>query len=132
MVTAKRTTEAISNIRSTDVIPCGLSSITVIWRAVGDPHWDLLAIWRKLHSTMTSSLLDRSQYPCLRDSVYLNQASLGLIGQPAVAAMHSFLENVARHGNLYKDRKSTRLNSSHGYISYAVFCLKKKKNTRLT
>src|SRR2546422_2394494 len=28
---------------------------------------------------------------------------------------------------LYGDRKSTRLNSSHGYISYAVFCLKKKK-----
>ena len=28
---------------------------------------------------------------------------------------------------LYVDRKSTRLNSSHGYISYAVFCLKKKK-----
>src|SRR2546422_2547979 len=29
------------------------------------------------------------------------------------------------------DRKSTRLNSSHGYISYAVFCLKKKKNDEL-
>src|SRR5256884_1211135 len=29
------------------------------------------------------------------------------------------------------DRKSTRLNSSHGYISYAVFCLKKKKKLRL-
>src|SRR2546422_3998741 len=29
-----------------------------------------------------------------------------------------------------RDRKSTRLNSSHGYISYAVFCLKKKKNKR--
>src|SRR2546422_6860956 len=28
---------------------------------------------------------------------------------------------------LDQDRKSTRLNSSHGYISYAVFCLKKKK-----
>src|SRR2546422_10366679 len=28
---------------------------------------------------------------------------------------------------LKRDRKSTRLNSSHGYISYAVFCLKKKK-----
>src|SRR5205809_4983503 len=28
------------------------------------------------------------------------------------------------------DRKSTRLNSSHGYISYAVFCLKKKKNPK--
>src|SRR5687768_12713473 len=37
---------------------------------------------------------------------------------------------------LGKDRKSTRLNSSHGYISYAVFCLKKKridrKNTSAT
>src|SRR2546429_5583966 len=31
---------------------------------------------------------------------------------------------VAQHD---RDRKSTRLNSSHGYISYAVFCLKKKK-----
>src|SRR2546429_6742898 len=29
------------------------------------------------------------------------------------------------------DRKSTRLNSSHGYISYAVFCLKKKKKTMI-
>src|SRR2546429_3756496 len=29
------------------------------------------------------------------------------------------------------DRKSTRLNSSHGYISYAVFCLKKKKKGML-
>src|SRR2546422_8525199 len=28
-----------------------------------------------------------------------------------------------------QDRKSTRLNSSHGYISYAVFCLKKKKES---
>src|SRR5256884_7326018 len=31
----------------------------------------------------------------------------------------------------YRDRKSTRLNSSHGYISYAVFCLKKKTSTTL-
>src|SRR2546422_5951062 len=29
-----------------------------------------------------------------------------------------------------RDRKSTRLNSSHGYISYAVFCFKKKKKKR--
>src|SRR2546422_11773085 len=31
---------------------------------------------------------------------------------------------------LTRDRKSTRLNSSHGYISYAVFCLKKKKEMK--
>src|SRR5687768_17910447 len=30
-----------------------------------------------------------------------------------------------------QDRKSTRLNSSHGYISYAVFCLKKKKKQNI-
>src|SRR2546429_5911681 len=41
---------------------------------------------------------------------------------------------VAHHALnlLLGDRKSTRLNSSHGYISYAVFCLKKKKNTTQT
>src|SRR2546422_6903596 len=40
---------------------------------------------------------------------------------------------VAMAGNnavaVVQDRKSTRLNSSHGYISYAVFCLKKKNTT---
>src|SRR5256884_6007704 len=34
----------------------------------------------------------------------------------------------SRRRNAIVDRKSTRLNSSHGYISYAVFCLKKKKS----
>src|SRR2546429_5303214 len=33
-------------------------------------------------------------------------------------------------GGYSEDRKSTRLNSSHGYISYAVFCLKKKKKEK--
>src|SRR2546422_7394648 len=37
-----------------------------------------------------------------------------------------------RTGRVSLDRKSTRLNSSHGYISYAVFCLKKKKNTHIS
>src|SRR2546422_5578871 len=43
---------------------------------------------------------------------------------------------VVEHEPLYnalyeiEDRKSTRLNSSHGYISYAVFCLKKKKKNK--
>src|SRR2546422_3222808 len=37
---------------------------------------------------------------------------------------------LARFGISCRDRKSTRLNSSHGYISYAVFCLKKKKKKK--
>src|SRR6478752_9212087 len=36
-----------------------------------------------------------------------------------------------QHGERRRDRKSTRLNSSHGYISYAVFCLKKKKTNHV-
>src|SRR2546429_6719493 len=39
---------------------------------------------------------------------------------------------VPPHAERQRDRKSTRLNSSHGYISYAVFCLKKKKHSRYT
>src|SRR3712207_8060767 len=35
-----------------------------------------------------------------------------------------------RRSHLLADRKSTRLNSSHANISYAVFCLKKKKNNK--
>lgn len=49
---------------------------------------------------MINALIDRSDYPSLSDHIYLNQASLGLIGQPAVQSMHSFLDNIARHGNL--------------------------------
>src|SRR2546422_3373369 len=37
---------------------------------------------------------------------------------------------IVPEGTRVPDRKSTRLNSSHGYISYAVFCLKKKKKTQ--
>src|SRR3989449_8164232 len=54
--------------------------------------------------------------------------------EPAVSLSRTFLMETAirRTGDdwvidgLKQDRKSTRLNSSHGYISYAVFCLKKK------
>src|SRR2546422_9101828 len=42
-----------------------------------------------------------------------------------LAFAQSLAETVATQNP--RDRKSTRLNSSHGYISYAVFCLKKKK-----
>src|SRR2546422_7013259 len=43
---------------------------------------------------------------------------------------HGFtIRRRERKGN--GDRKSTRLNSSHGYISYAVFCLKKKKTNTI-
>src|SRR2546422_6893445 len=47
-------------------------------------------------------------------------------GRPAALLFVEFAGED--HAALLEDRKSTRLNSSHGYISYAVFCLKKKKH----
>src|SRR2546422_5147660 len=49
------------------------------------------------------------------------------IGRDADDLAHQAVKYQQRDGWSHGDRKSTRLNSSHGYISYAVFCLKKKK-----
>src|SRR2546430_8780480 len=48
----------------------------------------------------------------------------------AVVERHPPYPGCEREGDERADRKSTRLNSSHSQISYAVFCLKKKKNRR--
>src|SRR2546429_7067476 len=57
----------------------------------------------------------------------VGEAGFTQIGTPERSAGAAFSQKP-QAGKL-KDRKSTRLNSSHGYISYAVFCLKKKRNT---
>src|SRR2546422_4041996 len=50
---------------------------------------------------------------------------------PSLRRIPEVRRNAARdRAGRRGDRKSTRLNSSHGYISYAVFCLKKKKNKK--
>src|SRR2546429_5964788 len=45
--------------------------------------------------------------------------------------LNSHAPDPARWRAFSRDRKSTRLNSSHGYISYAVFCLKKKNKAHI-
>src|SRR2546422_7985492 len=60
-----------------------------------------------------------------------------LVGVPfyETAARHALTtdgEAASERVPCGRDRKSTRLNSSHGYISYAVFCLKKKKQKKET
>src|SRR2546429_5738802 len=60
------------------------------------------------------------------------QAYLDLVCGPDSelrAEVESLIASHEEAGSAFLDRKSTRLNSSHGYISYAVFCLKKKKRT---
>src|SRR2546422_1522136 len=62
------------------------------------------------------------------------QRRIGIIADDSMlgrATPSPQLDAVAAYVAGELDRKSTRLNSSHGYISYAVFCLKKKKENIL-
>src|SRR2546429_3515415 len=62
--------------------------------------------------------------------VQLRHILVGVIRDDSPAKAAAILQAPDRAAALMEqDRKSTRLNSSHGYISYAVFCLKKKKTT---
>src|SRR2546427_6815593 len=51
------------------------------------------------------------------------------LAEQARGAEHQHQDQHEKREHVLEDRKSTRLNSSHSQISYAVFCLKKKKNT---
>src|SRR2546427_5851803 len=62
----------------------------------------------------------------LREAGFGRVTKLPSDGQPGIFA--TLDAGAPRTLGLYLDRKSTRLNSSHSQISYAVFCLKKKKN----
>src|SRR3712207_8973670 len=48
-----------------------------------------------------------------------------------MGSLGSLISMIPGLGGIKKDRKSTRLNSSHANISYAVFCLKKKKKIKI-
>src|SRR3712207_8211161 len=61
--------------------------------------------------------------------VYLDNAATTQKPQAVLDRLRQYYEaeNANIHRAVHLDRKSTRLNSSHANISYAVFCLKKKK-----
>src|SRR2546422_2619301 len=70
---------------------------------------------------------------------YNNLSTDGAVRRLTLFALDSYYYPIGTRGvapyaatelGLARDRKSTRLNSSHGYISYAVFCLKKKNKKR--
>src|SRR5256885_8604027 len=76
-------------------------------------------------------------YPSIGDRLLYARAVVG-ISAPTVRAAAARHSNVTQlnlrkaPGHFSRDRKSTRLNSSHLVISYAVFCLKKKKKNNTT
>src|SRR5687768_17679240 len=89
---------------------------TTLFRSKGNPRYEFLGVtryWRYSEKKMHE----------LYDAGMIVQTKPG-----AVPQRKQFLD--AGKGVAVQDRKSTRLNSSHGYISYAVFCLKKKKKKK--
>src|SRR5258708_26474932 len=77
------------------------------------------------YTTLFRSLLrevdaDEAELGCFLPQLGQPAAAAGLAGEICVAVL------CAELGSSQADRKSTRLNSSHQIISYAVFCLKKK------
>src|SRR2546427_3660109 len=84
-----------------DALPICYGSGMTCWRRLRD--WNAAGVWEQLHQAMLTRLREHDQIDWSRASI--DGSSV--------------------------DRKSTRLNSSHSQISYAVFCLKKKKNTKL-
>src|SRR2546422_7587103 len=78
------------------------------------------------YTTLFRSTLDERQRPELRYGHHERALAPHLCPHNAHYQRYR-LENLPRAE--VRDRKSTRLNSSHGYISYAVFCLKKKNST---
>src|SRR2546427_2703862 len=100
---------------------------------------------REIASRAMRELYSREKYPNVDGVVpIVHESGCGLPDGRAVELLNQLLANSLRHPNLGAaiyidlgcgktcvecsvDRKSTRLNSSHSQISYAVFCLKKKK-----
>src|SRR2546422_5259970 len=86
---------------------CASVLIIVLWIALG-----LVSITLYFANSMSSELRASD-----------NRAS-GIAAEQGIEGAARYLTYILSN---FGDRKSTRLNSSHGYISYAVFCLKKKK-----
>src|SRR5687768_17957884 len=88
---------------------------------------DALPISKEVERTIFDSgpLLDSTR------ALHENSGNFSLQSNWSRRAFEEGVRQVKEHIAAGEDRKSTRLNSSHGYISYAVFCLKKKKTDKI-
>src|SRR2546429_7303206 len=85
----------------------------------------ILSVFFFFNDTATTEIYTLS----LHDALPISPArpARGWSARRETASHRRLARCVLRSPPRLQDRKSTRLNSSHGYISYAVFCLKKKK-----
>src|SRR5438552_18018528 len=82
------------------------------------------------NATATTEIYTLSLHDALPILHHVGDSAAGRGRERARRPRHGRGDPRPRAGRDGKDRKSTRLNSSHQIISYAVFCLKKKKKTR--
>src|SRR2546430_12085817 len=95
--------------------------------ALPDEHFlQLVAVLRRLGHRDVGLLLVLEELPAAIVGVHRDQHAAFGVGHPVGAGLAAEAAEYLR----VEDRKSTRLNSSHSQISYAVFCLKKKKLTQ--
>src|SRR2546422_4689155 len=83
-------------------------------------------VYPEFHTKKTSSPITGIQWNRTLKSTRSFSLSYCTKASKLVRVLKSYSNRLAD-----RDRKSTRLNSSHGYISYAVFCLKKKKHANI-
>src|SRR5471032_3065053 len=101
--------------------PISLLIQTDPWAMVICADTPRIAIYFFFNDTATTEIYTLSLHDAL--PIFHSESKIGLSNRPRAHA-----DPHQRR----RDRKSTRLNSSHITISYAVFCLKKKKNIKLT
>src|SRR2546429_6263375 len=87
--------------------------------------WDWRFLALMIASTTMDFLIAQRITPSRTDSNRKKWFIFSLVLNFGILGVFKYFDFFT--GSFSRDRKSTRLNSSHGYISYAVFCLKKKK-----
>src|SRR5205809_1905524 len=99
---------------TSEIYTLSLHDALPISSAVTESKWEVRTLADALN-------IREEQPPWIIEDILLEQSATLVSAQPKAMKSLSLL-----YACLERDRKSTRLNSSHGYISYAVFCLKKK------
>src|SRR5438034_11580597 len=103
-----------------------LSSLCAVLRASSSSRYCLYFLLFFFNDTAATEIYTLSLHDAL--PIFLAREIQGAL--PAVVGLqHELQRDDHRDRPGHRDRKSTRLNSSHTVISYAVFCLKKKKLT---
>src|SRR3712207_7603133 len=77
------------------------------------------------YTTLFRSVDDAQALDAVHPQLRVDDRAVRAVGRAHPAGTHRVVQRLER--GAHRDRKSTRLNSSHANISYAVFCLKKKK-----